>query len=674
MQQHTLNPPITKSKVSMTTRLTGWPALALFAMMTMSLAACGDDATNKENNGGGGSINTGNAGTINAAPTTVEFASTEIGGEDVQTLLITNTGRGDLNISRVELIEDPTDGNREFFPGEDFKSSLVIKPNQSAEFTLYWRPLDSSPDTGKLVFTSNDPTRSRLEVPLNTPRLAPQIISPAVVQFPRVPAGMSQSQLTFIQNGGQAPLQLKDIFIDSGPTGLNGFTVSFPDPSNPQDTSLDKSTWMSPLAPNEQIPVRITFKAADDQPSTDKMIIQSNDPDESLYTVALRGNAGTPCILLAGVSEVERPAGDETHELNFGQSQIGRASRKTVQIQNCSRSEQLTVKSITMNMDGGGVFDLVADALPAGLSEGGVKIGPLETAPFVVAYTPTMEQVNTGRLTVESDDPVNSVLRVNVVGSGSLNQCPTARAEGTIVGTAGRAAQQISTIPLKTIQLSGLQSSDPDGSVQTYEWAIVKKPVDSTTRLSPSDAIAEPRLFLDLAGEYVLELTVYDQLGLASCETSKVTILANPDEDIHVQLVWSTNNTDLDLHYLHPRGRWEDPRWSIFWRYPTNDWGVPGNRDDDPSLDIDDTDGFGPENVNHDNPISGESYRIGVHYYSDNGQGPTYATIRIYLEGVLKVDLRDKYMEKENAFWDVGSVVWPSKQFIRVDRMFNGFP
>lgn len=654
----------------MTTNFKNILSIALMATCGLSLVACGDDAA-KENNDNG-PIGTSNTGTISVSPGVVEFVSTEIGGQDLQSILVTNTGKGQLRVSKVTLTEDNADNNREFFPGEGWASSFNLAPNESKELLLVWKPLDTTTDSGTLVFESNDPTNRNFTVNVNTPKLAPQIISPTVVQFPRVAAGTKQSQLTFIQNGGQAALQLKDIFIE---LGGKGFEVSFPDDSNPLDPALDSTDWKRSLAPNEQIPVRVSFAPSDDNPSSDKIIVRSNDPDEDNYEIRLLGNAGTPCIQLVGVSEVATPAGDETHELNFGLSAIGNASNKTIQIQNCSRTEQLTVKSIVMTNDGGGVFAIKTDALPMGVNEpGGAVIEPNQSAAFVVTYTPGKEEANTGRLIVESDDPVNSELRINALGVGSNNACPVARAEGTIVGGTGRPANAIDTIPLKTIQLSGLGSSDADGQVETYSWSLIKKPVDSTTRLSPSDAIAEPKLFLDLAGEYIVELTVYDKQGLASCDTSRVTILSNPDEDIHIQLVWANNNTDVDVHYIHPFGRWNAPPYDIFWQNPTADWGMTGNSADDPSLDIDDTDGFGPENVNHDKPVSNENYRVGVHYFADNGQGATYATVRIYIEGALKVELRDQFLEKEGAFWDVGFITWPEKKFNPINRIYNGFP
>lgn len=650
----------------MHSKLTTWGLMSIVALAAIGFTACGDDTTNND------TIADANPGTILVAPNTIEFAATSIGEEDAQILTITNTTSGILDIRSITLAEsNEGDSDREIVPGDDWKSSAELKQGELLNLTVKWKPLNNTPDSAVITIRSNDPQNPELKIPVNTPQLAPQVFSPEVISFSRVPAGTTQRQSSFIQNAGQAPLQLKDIFIVNP---NSEFTISFPDPAAPSDPDKDKTTWPSPLAPNERIPIRVTFSPLTDNPSTDTLIIASNDPNAQKYEVKLSGNAGTPCIQLAGVSEVDTPVGDETHELKFGLSAIGRASNKTVQIENCSRTEKLNLEGITLSDNGGGVYELVQDALPDPLKNNmPLEIGPLETATFVVSYKPIDDSTSLGKIVISSDDPVNSELRVAVTGKGTDNECPVARATGLIQGSGGRPATALDTIPLKTIEFSGEDSSDPDGQVDRYEWKLVSAPTNSTSRFSPSNTVSKPKLFLDLAGEYEVELTVFDNLGLASCSPSKVLIRATPDEDIHVQLVWANNGTDLDLHYINGRGRWDVPGGDVFWRAPTADWGVPGNSNDDPSLDIDDTDGFGPENVNHNNPVQ-DAYGVGVHYYADNGLAASYATVRIYIQGVQKLEIREKYLEKEGVFWDVATIIWPSKEIVRRDRIFNGFP
>jgi len=688
-----------------------WGAIALLALI--ALPACNDDAGTgedpfsedkavvigdvrgaaEENGGAGNNIQGAAQSNIQLSPQTINFEQVSIGEPNRKTLRVVNSGQGNLRIDSIELAEDNTDNAREFRPvGEltlEYLNALndgkviFIAPRERLELEFEWTPLNTTVDTGTVTFATNDPDATEATVNLVTPELGPAITVESEIRFPRVAAGAKDSRISFIQNTGKSPLQLKDIVLS--PSSNTDFSLSFPDADAPEDESRDSETWAPSLEPGEKIDIRVSFAPDSDAPSDASIFVSSNDPANSQVEIKLVGNAGSPCIKLGPPAEqVEEPQGDETHRLDFEQSQISRDTIKTIQIINCSPTQDLEISEIFIpeGADSDGKFEL--SALPEGLADGPVTIEADKSTTFEVSYTPEAEELNEGRIVLRSNDEVNRELRIDVSGRGTNNVCPTALAEATIVGSSGRPSQQISTIPLKTIQFSGLNSTDSDGQVQRYEWSIVSAPTNSTSRFTPNNTSPEPRLFLDLAGEYVIELKAIDALGLESCEASRVVIQATPDEDIHVQLVWKTPDdndetdtfgTDLDLHYLHPRGRWDVQPYDIFWRNPEADWGVQGNTTDDPSLDIDDTDGAGPENVNHDNPESGKSYTIGVYYYNDNGFGQSYATIRIYIEGTLKKELKDKFLEREDFFWEVGSIVWPSKQYLERDLVHsNGFP
>ena len=75
---------------------------------------------------------------------------------------------------------------------------------------------------------------------------------------------------------------------------------------------------------------------------------------------------------------------------------------------------------------------------------------------------------------------------------------------------------------------------------------------------------------------------------------------------------WRTNE---DCYYVNCIGRGPD-------------WGGPG-AEDNPRLDIDNTSGFGPENINIEEPEPGV-YRIGVYAYRGTARG---ATVRVHCGG-----------------------------------------
>ena len=90
-------------------------------------------------------------------------------------------------------------------------------------------------------------------------------------------------------------------------------------------------------------------------------------------------------------------------------------------------------------------------------------------------------------------------------------------------------------------------------------------------------------------------MTNLDATSSEYCEQdpAQVRIFAEPDEDIHLQLVWDTpgdrdqtdgTGTDVDLHFLHPNGMsWFDRLQDCFFGNPSPDWGNIGQLDDNPS-------------------------------------------------------------------------------------------
>lgn len=86
-----------------------------------------------------------------------------------------------------------------------------------------------------------------------------------------------------------------------------------------------------------------------------------------------------------------------------------------------------------------------------------------------------------------------------------------------------------------------------------------------------------------------------------------------PGQELLTILTWDVDDTDLDTHILSEGDE-------IAYYSMSRDWG---------DLDIDDTNGFGPETVTSTPETSGRNYEVQVHYYSDHGNGPATATMRV---------------------------------------------
>jgi hypothetical protein len=74
-------------------------------------------------------------------------------------------------------------------------------------------------------------------------------------------------------------------------------------------------------------------------------------------------------------------------------------------------------------------------------------------------------------------------------------------------------------------QLDGSLSFDPDGDPLSYSWTFVSTPVGSTTSLTGS-ASATPSFTPDVAGSYVLRLSVSDRYLATASDTVTLSVIA----------------------------------------------------------------------------------------------------------------------------------------------------
>jgi hypothetical protein len=612
------------------------------------------------------------------APQDVTMPPVSVGDSVTTTITLQNVGQAALTITSLELREESGgtfDGELEFYRGQlgwD-ASPLTLAAGTSHNIEVRYSPTNTTRDAAELIIDSDDATTPQHTVSISTASLGPDIYSAQSISFGRVPprpnepSWQGDTRLTQVQNIGSARLDISDVYI----SGSDRFRVTFPQGSQPSDPATDSDQWPTTLASGDSFPVRVWFAPDDNLPETAELVFESNDPDASQYVVNLSGNSGAPCMQVS-----------PSNDINFGQASPGQTAQKTITIDNCSRSSELQVSNIEISDDGGGVYAIQAGTLPGNLPASSATISAGERANFVVTFEPSAQTSYTGELTIVSDDSATSPLTIPILGRGSSNACPTAQATAWVQGSSTQQTS-IQTDPLNTIQFDGSNSTDSDGSVTGYEWTILSRPQGSTQRLLPNSTEVNPRLFLDLAGTYEVELKAIDDQGAYSCGAPAViTIVATPNTDIHVQLVWDTPSdpdqsdsfgTDLDLHYLHPNGQWDSEPWDIFWRNPTADWGVTNDASDDPSLDLDDEDGAGPEEINHSD-LENVQYRAGVYYYSDNTLGASYATLRVYWQGQLSIEIENQYMPRTGSFWDAVLIDGGSGNTTDISRMYQGFP
>lgn len=638
--------------------------LALCTMLIGFVWACSDEVTNEDNNNTSqNNFSSRNTGIISVVPGAINFDLVNIGETDQRTITISNTGNGSLKITKIQLIKNGLANTNKFNEIGDW-STRELKQNEDFDLTLEYAPLEETSDSGVIRIESNDLKRGTLDIPIRTAQRQPQIFTPQVVSFERVAPGSPESQVITVQNIGRSPLNIEDIVL----AGHSAFSFTFPNSTpvgDDEEPLPDVARWPGVVEPDQSFPIRLTFAPDDTEPATSDLIFYTNDPASPEYKVKVIGNSGTACM------EVTDESG-----IAFGPSPIGRTSRRAITITNCSHGSELEINAIELSNNGGGKFELPQELLPNGLPTTPVTLRPRESTNFTVTYDPTEEVADAGEILIKSNDPIKTALKIPVTGKGSISVCPTALAEARIAGTT-QYKDELMAQPLNTIEFDGSRSSG--NSTLTYEWSVLRRPSNSQSRFQPNNTVSKPTLWLDLAGDYEIELVVYDADGLASCESSIVKVHVVPGQEIHIQLTWFApavtnprqgNGTDIDLHYRHPQGtKWNDRTYTVFWDNDksTASWGSTPALANKATLDIDDRWGATTENINHVQPLNG-SYEIGVHYYTDNGKGGADASLRIYVQGVLRHELLDKRMQHKQ-FWRAGALQWPSGDMIWIDQV-----
>jgi hypothetical protein len=645
-----------------------------------------------------------NTGTLEN-PGAFTFPKVAPGVTEVSRVVLTNSGAGPVKLKDFTYgaNTDARDFQMQWHPGDspdaerragiidgapsaDFQGVIQIEASETLTFILTYTRVNTELPAGVFTMASNDPNMQTVNIPIRgTAASAEIVVVPDYVDFGRVPVGDTASKTVQISNVGVEAALITALQVQ----GSASFTLAIDGVDPTQDPNVLRDPdgdGQDGIAPSGTFELTINYIAQFERADRGELSIISNavNPDKRVDLVA---NGSSPCMEVV------------PGELEFGNGLIGRPNESVVTVESCG-AEPLQLNSIAITDDGRGAYSIREGGVPqlpgllaaADLAQD-PPVRPSLNIPII--FTPEAAELYQGTLTVSGNDPQNPTVEVPLRGLGAFNDCPTA------VVT----ENELIVRPLDVVSLDGSNSTDPDGPEGRpveYEWIVVERPDGSTAepveRLTnplrpaeggPADLVTTPGavFFVDLAGTYVIDLVVTDSGGVsapsATCmqPEARITVNANPDEDIHLQLVWDTpgdpdqtdsDGSDVDLHFLHPLG----PDWfrgggtyDCYFGNPTPDWGQVGRPEDNPSLDIDDTNGSGPENINLDSPentqMLGSPYRVGVHYYRASvgafggaeTWGPSEVTVRIYLGGVLAHQaIRD--LDDTNTFWEVAGIIW----------------
>lgn len=517
-------------------------------------------------------------------------------------------------------------------------------------------------------------------------------VVPKTVTFPSVSVGASAQSTVYVYNSGSQELVINTLQLIPIWSGLcfsaiaNGVEYGFDSRGSVGVFLINPIV----LAPAEGRYLAVRFAPINAGPAKAELRLLSNDPVTPVLTVALGGNGAgggahdSDCILAA--------AGP----VQFGGLKVGTAAHKALDLVGCAK-DGAVVTGIAMANGTSPEFHLDFSSLDHVPSPEAPLIVPAgEKLQLQVAYVPADVSPilpngdvlpDHGTVMVRTfNSPEQPV--VETWGAGVDTDCPSAiiRIEDAVTGAEVGEGDVVP--PPALLRLSGIRSFAVTGPVSQWEWSV-EQPAISSIGFMPNAASPRPSFTAMVPGIYTFRLAVRDRAGTPSCFPAKQTLLVSAPQDggntsgsgITVELIWGTPGdpdetdtgadagSDLDLHFLHPWAAgpdldqdgyadgWFDIPFDVFWFNAHPNWGsYDPAANDDPDMIRDDTDGLGPELIHLENPEP-FIYRVGAHYWNDHGYGPAYATVRVYLKGVLAFEAAGVELV-DSDMWSVCVIDW----------------
>ena len=196
----------------------------------------------------------------------VEFGTIQLSQSVTKTIVITNAGEMDLNISAVSI----SGVDASFFSVDSDCS--VIPGMSTCALTVTYHASEEGTQNAKLVIESNDQVDPALEVALSGAgevEVFPEIDVEPSIDFGTIEAGTSSAKVLTINNTGGAALTVTGLEVAG-----SGFVKT-----------ADNCTT---VAPGENCTAEVTYTAVEG-PSSGTVTILSDDEDEPSSTVTLSG-------------------------------------------------------------------------------------------------------------------------------------------------------------------------------------------------------------------------------------------------------------------------------------------------------------------------------------------------------------------------------------------------
>ena len=367
-----------------------------------------------------------NTGALSCKPGNLWFGKVMVGGSNVLSARLSNTGTSNITISSVSVT-----GAGYSLSGLSFP--MTLGPGNSAQFQVIFAPLVQGRVDGSIGFTSSA-SSSTLYVSLHGTGASTGVLSasPSSINFGT--AGNNVTQLAALTNTGTASVTVQQISASG-----SGFAVSH--------AALP---WK--LASGQSATFSISFTPTAGSTSSGSVSIVSNAYDSTL-SIPLTGAGASAGILSAN------PTSN-----SFGSVQVGSSAS---QYQSVTNSGGSNVNISQANVSGSG-FSISGLSLP-------ITLTPGQSYTFSTVFAPTSSGTASGSIIMVSDAS-NSNLSIALSGtataSGQLLLSPAALDFGNI--TVGQNKSLTATLSASgsSVTVSSASTSNPEFSLSGVSFPL----------------------------------------------------------------------------------------------------------------------------------------------------------------------------------------------------------
>lgn len=323
------------------------------------------------------------ASDISAEPNPVDFGAVKPGEKEKKTITVTNRGSANLQLFGTEF-EKNVEG--EFAIETQLAFPVDVEPGKSITIEISYSPKKPTADEN-LILRNNTTSSPRYNVRLVGKMAAPDIeVKPLKLVFDKTAMGTKGVQAFEISNIGTTTLEVKAITLTADTSS------DFNLPSLP--------TFPLMIEPGKSQKIDVEYNSRDAKDDTGTVKIESNDPDSPEVKVELEARA-QGCNLQAAPTLLH----------------FTRGERKQVSIIN-QGNRPCTYKGAYFSTATSKEFSFFLPPPAAQILAPGQKLD------FLVQFTPKDATDDKGALVVESDDPDQPKLEVELTSKlGSANAC-----------------------------------------------------------------------------------------------------------------------------------------------------------------------------------------------------------------------------------------------------------